>query len=84
MAAWLSLYCKGCNDNAGVAVLEAIEEDGLQQHAHEVGTYLIQQLESLQQVRSSFLTLFLKAMEMPLACCLHHLLVIETSTRFMH
>lgn len=35
---------------AGVAVLEAIQEDGLQQHAHEVGTYLIQQLQSLQQV----------------------------------
>ena len=34
----------------GVAVLEAIEEDQLQQHAHEVGTYLIQQLEALQQV----------------------------------
>lgn len=33
----------------GVAVLEAIEEDQLQQHAHEVGTYLIQQLEALQQ-----------------------------------
>ena len=35
---------------AGVAVLEAIEEDQLQQHAHEVGTYLIQQLQTLQKV----------------------------------
>ncbi len=34
----------------GVAVLEAVEEDQLQQHAHEVGTYLIQQLEGLQKV----------------------------------
>ena len=38
---------------AGVAVLEAIQEDGLQQHAHQVGTYLIQQLESLQKVTLS-------------------------------
>ncbi len=35
---------------SGVAVLEAIEEDQLQQHAHQVGTYLIQQLEALQKV----------------------------------
>lgn len=43
--------CGGCTGSAaaGVAVLEAIEEDGLQQHAHEVGAYLIQQLEALQK-----------------------------------
>ncbi len=38
----------------GVAVLEAIEEDQLQQHAHQVGTYLIHQLEALQKVRLPF------------------------------
>ncbi len=38
----------------GVAVLEAIEEDQLQQHAHEVGTYLIQRLEALQKVHLPF------------------------------
>ena len=31
-------------------MLEAIEEDKLQQHALEVGTYLIQQLQALQKV----------------------------------
>ena len=35
---------------AGVAVLEAIEEDQLQLHAHEVGSYLIHQLQGLQKV----------------------------------
>ncbi|DBB09461.1 hypothetical protein WJX82_008347 [Trebouxia sp. C0006] len=43
--------CGGCTGAAaaGVAVLEAIEEDRLQQHAHQVGTYLIHQLEALQK-----------------------------------
>ena len=47
-----SLAVLRCAHGAGVAVLEAIEEDGLQQHAHEVGAYLIQQLEALQKVTS--------------------------------
>lgn len=32
-------------------MLEAIEQDQLQQNAHEVGTYLIDQLQTLQKVR---------------------------------
>ena len=45
----IKICCRllGC---LGVAVLEAIEEDQLQQHAHQVGTYLIHQLEALQKV----------------------------------
>lgn len=35
---------------AGVAVLEAIEEDKLQQNADDVGTYLIHSLQALQKV----------------------------------
>ena len=35
---------------AGVAVLEAIEQDQLQQNAHELGTYLIDELQTLQKV----------------------------------
>lgn len=35
---------------AGVAVLEAIEQDQLQQNAHELGMYLTHKLEALQKV----------------------------------
>lgn len=72
-----------------MAVLEAIEEDGLQQHAHEVGTYLIQQLESLQKVRLFAFDIILFAMQMPPAQCLHSVLekappcMSETSKHFM-
>lgn len=35
---------------AGAAVLEAIEQDQLQQNAHQLGTYLIDKLQTLQKV----------------------------------
>ena len=35
---------------AGVAVLEAIEQDQLQQNAHDLGMYLTHKLEALQKV----------------------------------
>ena len=37
----------------GVAVLGAIEQDKLQQNAHELGTYLIHHLQALQKVHFS-------------------------------
>ena len=36
---------------AGLAVLEVIEEEQLQENAEEVGHYLLQQLKPLQKVR---------------------------------
>lgn len=35
---------------AGVAVLEAIDQDKLQQNAHDVGSYLTHALQALQKV----------------------------------
>lgn len=44
------LLISGLMSCAGVAVLEAIEQDQLQQNAHELGMYLTRELEALQKV----------------------------------
>lgn len=53
---------------AGVAVLEAIEQDKLQQNADDVGTYLIHNLQALQKVHQESCSLTF-ATTVSLHCC---------------
>lgn len=55
-------FCiSGLMSCAGVAVLEAIEQDQLQQNAYELGMYLTHKLEALQKVHHLPLLLSLSA-----------------------